>query len=900
MSSTRWLEECELPFASCSTINDNWVRVDGDIRETVSLPCEFSGVKAGEAVVLEKVLPSIITDKDYFCTRALKQNMKVYVGDELRLDFHQTFEYFYWEEVTHRIIFVPIYAEDAGKILRIEATAINDTVRHFNNAYVGEKVGIEMTLFKNNAPQFIFGILFAIFGVVFLTLGIVLRILTKGLSKAGYMGGTMLLVAIWTITYNEMRDILFANVIAINAVPMIMLILIPMMLALYMNALQGDRYRKWYLCYFFLATCHALTCLAYALMRIRSFTEDLLGLLSFIVLLFIMFTIFTIIDIRKKYAKEYRIVLWGIAVLTLMGLHQIIAYFVKYDTNGLYFLIGFGCLTVMAFVHDFIKLIKLEEEKRQAEFTADIKSQFLATMSHEIRTPINAVLGMNEAILRESKESNVIGYATDVDQAGRLLLSLINDILDFSKLDSGKMELVPVEYSLKSLVTSCYNLVEKRALEKNLKFVIDVDENLPSELCGDEVRIQQIITNLLTNAIKYTKEGRVGLKIYGEAASEDRINLKIHVSDTGIGIKQEDIGKLFNPFSRVDQKNNINIQGTGLGLAITKQLVTAMNGQISVVSTYGSGSVFTVSLPQTIVNSKAVGKVSMEHTEENRKKRGKEQLITAPDASILVVDDVVVNLKVVQSLLKKTGIKVDTSISGDDCLEMVKRKKYDVIFLDHMMPVKDGIQTLHEMREMPECINKDTPVIMLTANAISGAREEYMAEGFSDYMTKPFSIAELNKMLLKYIPEEKIGGDVSEKVEAENAEMIRKIEENEKAKETATIPVYLDEVIDRKVALSNCNNDEAELKERIEQYLLDDKRALLSECFDRKDIDNYRMLVRSIRSSSNSIGALKLVAKALEVEQQIDNPTGPPLIEIHRELCTMYSRAINVLTKFKE
>lgn len=317
------------------------------------------------------------------------------------------------------------------------------------------------------------------------------------------------------------------------------------------------------------------------------------------------------------------------------------------------------------------------------------------------------------------------------------------------------MTIVPDEYDLKSVVLTCYHLNERRAEENNLDFKLDVDPNLPKKLYGDSVRISQIITNLLTNAIKYTEEGEICFKLSGEK-EDNAMSLKIEIADTGIGIREEDKDKLFSAFSRLDETRNNAIEGTGLGLAITGELIRLMNGVINVESTYGSGSVFSVTLPQGIIDDSPIGKVDTKAVISNAVTTISTDLFTAPNACVLVVDDVELNLKVFRGLLKKTLIKIDSATNGDDAIELVKNNKYDIILLDHMMPEKDGIETFHEIKDLPENPNENTPIIMLTANAVAGAREFFLEEGFTDYLAKPFTITEVRTAILRNLPSEKI------------------------------------------------------------------------------------------------------------------------------------------------
>ena len=393
------------------------------------------------------------------------------------------------------------------------------------------------------------------------------------------------------------------------------------------------------------------------------------------------------------------------------------------------------------------QLINLKEE---AEHANEAKSVFLAHMSHEIRTPINAVLGMNEMILRESSSSAIREYALNIQNAGRILLSIINDILDLAKIESGQIEIVQSDYHLGKLLTDIENMVTMRAEESSLALHILADSKLPEMLHGDEKRIKQCIINFLTNSIKYTKEGKVTLQVGFTEAGKEMINLQVSVSDTGIGIKEDKLTLLFEPFVRLDRPENSNVEGTGLGLSITKSLIDRMGGSLCVESVYGEGSVFTFSIPQKVVGAELLGDYKEKSQRIAEKEREK---FIAPQARILAVDDNRVNITVARGLLKRLKVQFDSAMSGQECLDKINRMHYDIILLDHMMPGMDGVDTLHQMQKMECFIQEPSVVIALTANAVIGAKEGYLKEGFTDYLSKPIDYVKLEDMIRKYLPE---------------------------------------------------------------------------------------------------------------------------------------------------
>lgn len=396
----------------------------------------------------------------------------------------------------------------------------------------------------------------------------------------------------------------------------------------------------------------------------------------------------------------------------------------------------------------------LELEKDAADASNKAKSDFLANMSHEIRTPMNAIIGMDEMILRSSEDDHIRKYALDIQSAGKTLLSIINDILDLSKIESGKMELIPVRYGFSSVMNDVVNMTRNKAYEKGLQYNLKVAEDIPSVLRGDEIRIRQIMLNLINNAIKYTKEGSVSIKV---SFDREESRLRFEVTDTGIGIKNEDLGKLFNAFQRLEEDKNRNIEGTGLGLNITMRLVKMMDGSISVSSKYGEGTTFTAEMAQGIEDDTPVGDFALNLERAQAAKEEYRPALVAPGAKILIVDDNEMNLEVISNLLSDTRIQITTALSGAECLTCLAEGKYDVVLLDQMMPVMSGTQTLEEIRRRH--LADDTPVIALTADAIVGARDMYIEEGFTDYLSKPIMYRDLEEALMKYIDNSRFAGE---------------------------------------------------------------------------------------------------------------------------------------------
>ena len=399
------------------------------------------------------------------------------------------------------------------------------------------------------------------------------------------------------------------------------------------------------------------------------------------------------------------------------------------------------------------QLTKMDELRIAADAASQAKSAFLANVSHEIRTPINVVRGMSEVIMRDYDDKKLLEYADNIKSSADQLLDLINGILDFSKIESGKVTLSNSEYRVGDFFRDIIMVFEHKGDERKLAFKTDIAGNIPAVLYGDSLRLTQVATNLLSNAFKYTREGSVTFRARFEKISEEKGNLIFSVEDTGIGIRKDEIDRVFELFVRLDERLNRSVEGTGLGMNITKQLVDLMGGEIKVYSDYGKGSVFTVIVPQFIRsrNGETVGELKHRDVIKNHTGVG----FTAENARVLIIDDSKTNLIVAKALLRDTKVQITTGISGDECLDYVLREHFDVIFLDHRMPGMDGVETIHKMQMMDhKC--QDSPVIMLTANAMSDAKEYYLRQGFADFISKPITEQSICRILLQYLPADKV------------------------------------------------------------------------------------------------------------------------------------------------
>ena len=522
-------------------------------------------------------------------------------------------------------------------------------------------------------------------------------------------------------------------------------------------------------------------------------------------------------------------------------------------------LILFACLSIYLLMAQ--SSVAETEELRQARAEADAanqaKSQFLANMSHEIRTPLNAISGMNEMILRQNLPREVQQYASNIKTATSALLTIINEILDFSKIESGHIEIVPTDYQLTNVLHEVCTLVVLRAQAKNLQFKIHVDPYLPNGLHGDAGRLRQILINLLNNAIKYTPSGSVTLDISGQR-SESTLYLRAAITDTGIGIREEDIDRLFLVFERLDIERNRKIEGTGLGLAITQRLLNMMNGSINVDSTYGKGSTFTIELPQKVQTFDPVGVFTLDAQPVIDMETIVQSDFIAPSARVLIVDDNDMNCFVASSLLKETQVQTSIAHNGDEALEALKKQHFHVVLLDYMMPGMDGVETLHQAKKLPNI--SSTRFIALTATAISGSREKFLAEGFDNYLSKPMTGTELTAMLQRYLPAELLQPPLTTTTST-----------SQPAASPSAAPPTETMLIDHKLGLQYCNDMQAVYSNVLVLFSKQsaDKIAQLDNDLAEDNWKDYRINIHALKSTALTIGCRSLNKKAKELEQSV-------------------------------
>lgn len=724
----------------------------------VTLPNKLKSNNNG--IKIENKLPDKIKNGTYIGFRGARQEITVYIGGEKRFEYNISDRLFSGGDTAGAIVMIPIKLSDNGKTIQIRTHSDSIYSGFASAVYIGDRGGVYRFFVLKYEPELILSLILFFISFIIIAVTFINDIRMNTKFDIMYMAIGMAFLAAWCITDGHLRQLIFNRMDTVSFVSFIFLPLFPIPLMMYMDIVQERRYTKgYYAISIFMAVMTAVETVLHLTHKV-SFMKALPVTLVGMATVAVFGCSAIAIDFIKKNIIKYKYIAWGTLLFIFFCIMEIIMGMnanTSLDKSML--LIGALLWCFAALWNEVIQAYKARIEKQDALNLAAAKTSFLASMSHEIRTPINTVLGFNELIQRESKDEKITEYSNNIDDAGRILLSLINDILDFSKIDAGRLKIEETEYQTMSLINDCMVMLSEMVREKGLTIKLNMNKNVPAAMSGDDMRIKQIIINLLTNAVKYTEKGSVTLSVNGvkrdkildgwDGHSDKDYDLEIKVIDTGIGIKEENFQILFNGFERLDKTKNRHIEGTGLGLAITKALVDSMKGSIEVESTYGAGSTFTVVIPQKLVGSDAVGSVTSSSKYSSGLKRKRyEASFKAPDISILVVDDNKMNLRVFKGLLKSTEMKIDTADSGKEAVCLTEKNIYDLIFMDHMMPEMDGVEAFNAIRSDKLGMNNNTPVVALTANVIQGIDKIYIDEGFTAYLSKPIVSDKLEKMII--------------------------------------------------------------------------------------------------------------------------------------------------------
>lgn len=832
------------------------------LRDGTILPLKQEGdhffykeAQPNEIVTVIMTLPEFQETDMCLCVFSANQNIGVFVDGVLREYYNdESFRLVGSYSASH-FVKVPLDLEDSGKEIRITyQTSLAECAGILTCPLFGTETSLILWMFRSYFWQIVSALLLFTVGIVFIVLGVVIKYNRNHNQGLCYLGVFSIIMALWILCKSNMRIFYCRNLNTTNLMTYMAIMVAPMPMLIFLNDLMKYRYQKVFNTV--IAACLLNT--AFSLVVTLSDVTDLVKIIWTTRVLIVAGSLVSIacfLDYLKtkelKAPQAVGVGLFGcIAAIVVEDINT-------WDSNtldvGKY--IGFGILfflLMLAYAAEKSWVVQWKDYRKAIEEN-EFKNAFLANMSHEIKTPINTILGMNEMIASESREQGVRCYARHIQEAGNMLLALVNNILDYTKLESGKMQIIPVSYELGQLLSNLINSVSIKVEEKKLSFEVDVDKNIPSVLYGDELRIRQAVLNLLTNAIKYTREGSISLKVAFERVNQKEICIYISVTDTGIGIRKEDRERLYDSFVRLEEKRNRSIEGAGLGMTITRQIMDMMQGDILIESEYGKGSTFTLSFKQQIVEETALGDYEDWYRAKIHNEVYQDSDYLATGVKLLVIDDNEMNLEVIRGLLKKTMAQIDTALSGEEGLTKVRKEKYDLILLDQMMPGMDGVETLRRLLAMEHVAEKKIPVIALTANSVVGAREEYLKQGFTDYIAKPVDYRTLIACLRKYLPDK-----------------IEKCLQRESKQ--ARCEIYLSaQGIQVKSAMKYAGDEFGQYIHLLELFCFEkgqEKQEALQQAYDSRNWKDYTTHVHGLKNSARTIGADNLADMAYEHEQK--------------------------------
>ena len=706
--------------------------------------------------VCDTVLPDHIQDDTYFGV-IIGGDAEVYVNGELRKDFVSERDIKIPGGVVKRFYFlVPLTAADAHGQLKMIRKGTTRMGQVYQEAFVANAGDLYHYLMDNYGLSLQLAQVLLVFALVIFAISIGMRFLYRRSIAMTFGSLGIIVISAWIVTNSYAYPFVYHHYHIDGILNYLLCMLIPFSVVFYLDALQKGRYR------IVMAGVTLLSFANYGLWTFLHFMELVsfsaaLSVINVILAIQILAVLAVIgLDVLRGKVTEYKYTALGTVGFMICAMAELILLnFFTILHDDIPMLVGLAILLSTAVLQQIVDLKKVSDERQTAIALSAAKTDFLASMSHEIRTPINAILGMNEMILRENKDPVIGDYANSVKSSGNMLLMLVNDVLDFSKIEAGKLEINPGKYSFSKMLRDILPILKERADEKKLELRIELAEEIPDGQIADEFRIRQVLINLINNAIKYTDSGSVLLLAGGEYTESRTYRLKLTVKDTGRGISEEGQAHLFEAFSRADLKKNGNIEGTGLGLAIVKNIMDSVGGSIGVSSELGRGSEFIATFPVEVFD-KTPADINTAQTLVTAEETDRGCDFIAPSARILAVDDNASNLRIVSLFLKRTEVVLDTCDSGLKALDLCRTNAYDLILLDHMMPEMDGIETLARIRRDEISRNRKTTVIVLTANAIAGSRQMYLDAGFADYLTKPIDSLLLEQTVKKYLPAEKV------------------------------------------------------------------------------------------------------------------------------------------------
>ena len=717
--------------------------------EEIELPF-MRDCRDGEVVSISSTLPEGIKGNTYISFYT-GRSYSVYIDGQLRRSYSREIKDLIGGVSSPTCFFVEVFPEDSGKPITITRTGFLGRVE-FREVLIGDSLGIEEHYLQEDIAYFTAALfLFAIsLGVAIF--GIVTSFINKRRFPLYQIAIGTGMIGLWMmfdcLIYQFVFEVYYVN----GPMAYMTILLVPYPFISYIDSMQNGRYRSVHYVFQALTLAAFIFFSGLNFLGVASFISNLTIINICTAVISVGDLVVLVVDIvKQKFKTKYNNVTIGFVFLVIFGVIEIISINTRFiRKDGRFVLAGTYILLLCAFIQQMVDIRHLYREREQAVAANAAKSGFVANMSHEIRTPLNSILGMNELILRDSKDASVREYAQQIRDSGEILLGLINDVLDISRIEAGSMVSVEENYDTEKMASSLFGMLKERADAKKLKSNLIIVNNIPKTLFGDSLHIKQIVTNFISNATKYTEKGEITIRFERlPSDTEDICKLKISVQDTGIGIRDEDKKRVFEKFTRIGESEIKHIEGTGLGLNVVRQLSDLIGGEILLESEYGVGSTFAVVIDQKIIEKKAMDIKKKEEQKEDNKLIS--DLTKMKGRQILVVDDNTLNRRIVEEFLKKTGLIIDLADGGEAALSLCSRKKYDIILMDHMMPQPDGVETLRRILRDNPCGNATTPVIVLTANASSESEEMYKKEGFAMYLAKPISPMALNEAIVKFL-----------------------------------------------------------------------------------------------------------------------------------------------------
>ncbi len=843
-------DERDVTETDCRLFEARWYQVleNGD-RIPIEVPGKVEA-EYGEVITVATTLPDEIQCGESICFRPIWQDVTIYIDGELRENYTTKDSRPFGTNSAFRYVFVELTEEDEGKELTYVFSSDSKYTGTLRTGYIGDKSSIWVHIINESGVRTIISLFLFLLSLFCIIVCTILKWGYKIDLALNYLAWTLFFCSLWMISEIEFRQLFFRNVSVFTGSTYWSLMIIPLPLFVYINEIQQHRHQKVFMIPIVYSSVVLIVGTVLQLFDLVQFVEQLpvIHLGDAIAVCCVIITL--MMDTVSGRIKEYLFVGVGIYGMIITAVVEILLYYVDTGISlGTVLAVGLVFLLIMAIIKTGQDMFVSEKKRQQAIAAKESQAKFLANMSHEIRTPINAVIGMNEMILRESENEAVLEYARNIESASNMLLELVNVILDFTKIESGQLEVIENTYEFVPMIQEQILMLNARVSGKPISTQLDIDPDLPSAFYGDELRIKQILSNLLSNAVKYTNRGNIKLKVFFKWMDSESVELCFSVIDTGVGIRKEDLSQLFESFKRFELNINRNIEGSDLGLNIVKQLVELMKGRITVNSEYGKGSDFTVCIPQKVMDKRPIGSLETALHESKKVTTAPVDFFMAPNARVLVVDDNSMNLSLMKNLLKRTKMSVDLAAGGRECLDFTKQNAYDLILMDHMMPELDGVETLRMLRADALNVNRNTKVIALTANAIVGSREMYLEYGFDDYLSKPIQGTQLDELLMRHLSKEE---KQSVFIQTEN--------DVEVSEELLSI--------DKETGLSYCMNMEDLYADMLTAFCEQSEEYMpqLEEHFKNRDWAKYAIITHGLKGNALNIGAVNFSKLSLQHE----------------------------------